>query len=74
MFTLSDKQVAQVREWENNHHCKLRTDEHGIKNEIYVGAIGGSLTYCFTPNGIGTAEGVKCACGEKLDLTDYDLW
>ena len=73
-FSLTDDQVIKVEKWRKEHECKLRTDEHGIEGESYVGAIGGALTYYFTPTGIGTSEVVKCACGEKLDLTDYDLW
>lgn len=39
----------------------------------WQGAIGGGLTYCFTPTSIGVIEVVQY--GEhKLDVTQYDLW
>lgn len=38
------------------------------------GTIGGVYTYCFTPTTIGTVKTVKCACGHKMDLTDYEKW
>jgi hypothetical protein len=48
------------------------TDSDG--REIpYMGAIGGGLTYSFTPTSLGTV--VKVSFGDKvLDLTDYDMW
>jgi hypothetical protein len=42
-------------------------------NEMpYLGAIGGGLTYSFTPTSIGLIAIVEFYTGEKLDLTDYD--
>lgn len=39
----------------------------------YEGAIGGGLTYSFTPTSLGVI--VKAKYGEfTLDLTDYDSW
>ena len=74
MFALNDEQVLKVRNWKKTHKCGLRTSEHGIKDEIYAGAIGGAITYCFTPNSIGMGVDVTCGCGNTLDLTDYDEW
>lgn len=39
----------------------------------YEGAIGGGLTYHFTPTGIGVVFKVTYDVYE-LDLTDYDSW
>lgn len=39
----------------------------------YFGAIGGDLTYSFTPTSIGTIIKVE-SCGHELDLTDYESW
>ena len=36
------------------------------------GAIGGRLTYAFTPNSLGIVEKVICGCGKEVDLTTYD--
>ncbi len=46
-----------------DHNCSVSKDKGG--------AIGGSLTYCFTPTTLGVVAEVKCACGKKIDLTDY---
>lgn len=69
MFTLTSEELTKLREWEGSHTCILR-DASG---ETYVGAIGGSLTYTFTPTGIGTITKVSCECGSILDLTDYNF-
>lgn len=43
--------------------------------EPYYGAIGGGLTYSFTPTGLGVVVKVKeYYTGEELNLTDYDSW
>jgi hypothetical protein len=59
-FTLSPEQMEKFEKWRKE------------KGEVYVGAIGGAYTFCFTPTGLGTIEVVKCADGTELDLTDYD--
>jgi len=64
MFNLTDDQAKQVGGWGKDHGCPLKDQ----------GAIGGALTYSFTPTSIGIVEKVSCACGKDLDLTDYDLW
>lgn len=40
----------------------------------YTGAIGGGLTYCFSPTSIGMSFVVTFLDRFKLDLTDYDSW
>ena len=60
-FGLSADQQRQHDEWK--HHCST-----------YAGAIGGRLSYVFTPTGLGTCVTVKCICGEELDLTDSENW
>ena len=61
-FDLSVEQHKKYDEWRKE------------KGKVYVGAIGGAYTFCFTPTGLGDIVEVKCADGTKLDLTDYDLW
>lgn len=39
----------------------------------YFGAIGGDLTYSFTPTSLGTIIKVECF-NKQLDLTAYDEW
>jgi len=65
MFTLDDDQRKKFDEWNRNHTCSLKK---------YSGAIGGRLTYCFTPTGLGVCLKVKCVCGEEIDLTDVSNW
>jgi len=70
MFKLTEKQLKKESEWKASHKCKYRKPN----NEIYVGAIGGAITYSFTPTGIGIIIKIKCACGSELDLTETDNW
>lgn len=65
-FTLSKEQMTKFNKWR-----KAKNKKNG---EVYVGAIGGAYTFCFTPTGIGTIEKVICADGTELDLTDIDNW
>ena len=41
----------------------------------YYGAVGGSLTYSFTPTSVGTVVKVRHAGTKEIfDLTDYASW
>ncbi len=63
-FSLTEDQLEDATIWDLLHNCSARDG----------GAIGGRLTYTFTHTGIGVIEKVVCACGEVLDLTDYESW
>jgi hypothetical protein len=65
-FTVPDEQADASRKWRKEHNkvCKIED----------VGAIGGKFTWSFTPTSLGCILVLKCICGEKLDLTDYDNW
>jgi hypothetical protein len=65
-FILSPEELKRIKEWDDSHKCKITNK--------YVGAVGGRLTYSFTPTGMGMITIVKCACGKKLDLTDCSSW
>lgn len=69
-FSLTDKQNELVEAFYQNQELINGYPNHG--------AIGGALTYIFTPTGIGTVERVVYCMGTKiqanLDLTEYDLW
>jgi len=71
VFSLTDEQCKLARDFEKNHKCPIERDEFGHKN---MGAIGGGLTYSFTPTSLGTVETVQCACGAKLCLTHFEDW
>ena len=73
-FELSKEQIEKIREWDNpktGHKCSLQSNEFSDK---YVGAIGGHLSYTFIPTGLGNVVTVKCACGEELNITEYENW
>ena len=62
MFELTNLQNTIISNWDK---CK----------DKYHGAIGGHLTYCFTPTGLGIIVKVQCGhCKEEIDVSDYDHW
>ena len=68
-FELDDEQVEKIKKWDDNHKKTCR-----FGDPLNQGAIGGRLSYCFTPTSLGEIQLVKCACGEELDLTEYKDW
>ena len=66
-YELDPDQIVKEQTWNREHKktCKVYNNQ---------GAIGGRLTYTFTPTGLGIVTRVECACGEKYDLTDYECW
>lgn len=43
--------------------------------EIYKGAIGGHISYIFTPTSISDAVSIRCSiCDKEENITDYDTW
>ena len=66
-FELTDEQEAKFQAWRKKKNKKN-------KGEVYVGAVGGAYTFCFTPTGIGTLVVVKCADETELDLTEYEYF
>lgn len=63
-FTVTDPMLEVLETWDKNHNCNI---EHS-------GAIGGRLTFCFTPTSLGEIVRVKCACGEECVLNDFSDW
>jgi hypothetical protein len=76
VFVLPPYEQFTLAKWlvEHKKTCKLRFEKDGSPKMFPGGAAGGSLTYCFTPTGIGMAQIVKCGCGEEINVTDYDQW
>ncbi len=68
-FELTGKEYTTFSEWDKKHKkvCKLYNDPNPP-------AIGGRLTFSFTPTGLGSGVSVKCACGEECNCTDYECW
>lgn len=65
-FIVPDDETIVAGNWLKEHEkiCK-QTD---------VGAIGGKYTWSFTQTGLGCIMVLKCACGEEIDVTDYENW
>lgn len=85
-FELDDGQMAKLTAWKAaqdrialeqqrpNPSCEFAAMLHK-EGEPYYGAIGGSLTYSFTPTSVG--EVCKVTHGftkAVLDLSDYGSW
>lgn len=69
IFEISDeKELETLSKWFATHKCKFRDDPSA------AGAIGGSISYRFTPTGVGTCIEVSCSCGAKIDITNIDNW
>jgi hypothetical protein len=66
--------AAQLRDPELAPHVTVRDG----KAQPYLGAIGGGLTYAFTPTGLGVVVRATFCQGTPLeatiDLTDYGSW
>ena len=66
-FSLGKEESDELDNWLREHNKTCRYSERGSQ-----GAIGGRLTYNFCPNSLGLVVKVECACGEEVDLTDYN--
>lgn len=73
-FHMTDDDTRKMADWLIDHNPKCRFYDDGTQVSNPMGAIGGRLTYKFTPTGVGLAIVVECACGESVDLTDYESW
>ena len=70
IFKLNKIENEAVMNWIEKHNtegCKLQ-------DFTEQGAIGGRISYTFTPTSVGCAIEVKCACGASCDVTDYSDW
>lgn len=65
MFDIVGKEAETLHNWLTEHDktCSVKHNQ---------GAIGGRLSYCFTPTSLGIITVVKCACGEEIDISEYD--
>ena len=63
--------VAQQRKNPDVAHLLFELDDGTVVP--YEGAIGGGLTFMFTPTSLGIITQVKYK-DQTLDLTDYDMW
>lgn len=66
-FSLDHDEADKLRVWLAEHN---KTCAYAPLSKR--GAIGGCLTYSFSPNSLGTVVKVKCACSAECDVTDYN--
>lgn len=65
-FKLSDQEALLAEAFEREHLACARANPT---------AIGGHITYKFTPTSIGIGVTVKCTiCGKEENITDYGNW
>lgn len=69
MFQLSEKEREVESKWLKKHNKTCI-----FKNPDKQGAIGGRISYIFTPTSLGVLTKIKCACGEQIDITDVSDW
>lgn len=62
--TVTEENYVKYLQW-YSHDCPFKNDS---------GAIGGRISFTLTPTGLGDIIVAQCACGEKIDLSDYDEW
>jgi len=78
-FELDEGEQQRLQEWLGEielRAAKISPDKIDPKsNRPYYGAIGGGLTFSFTPTGLGTVVKVtESLTKETIDLTDYGQW
>lgn len=84
MFGLDDEQWKKLHEWKKEIDSEIaarqwadpETRQHMLDEHTpYGGAIGGSLTYSFTPTSLGTVVKVTDGFTNKtIDLSNYEDW
>ena len=84
-FALTDNQQKKLNVWLSEQYKKKIEEQRLSMNESefnnltqegkfpYTGAIGGGETYSFTPTSLGVIVVVEYF-GEKIDLTEYEMW
>lgn len=68
-FRIDVGEMRQLNEWLGDHEktCPIAAGK-------ITGAIGGALTYSFTNTSLGQICKIRCACGQEVDVTDYEGW
>lgn len=87
-FELDEAQEARLDAWlQEQNVAAVAKQRAEVKNPDkitrqmwdegypYTGAIGGVLTYCFTPTSVANVVVVRHGItGAELDLSDYESW
>ena len=71
---LMDTEMKKARELMGGHNCPLAAGvkPNDAKREIWM--LDSRFRLEATPTSIGTRFVLACECGQKCDVTDYDLW
>lgn len=85
MFSLNSKQEEKLNTWLALQYKEMIEEQRKTMTPEdfsfltldgkypYTGAVGGGLTYCFTPTSLGVITVVKYF-DKEIDLTEYDMW
>jgi len=73
-FTISPGEQKVIQAWLDEHNKTCKYYDDGTQASCPSGAIGGRLTYCFTPTGLGLITEVKCMCGDTVNTTEVEDW
>lgn len=71
-FGMYKEQWEAIRKWQKDHDQERHIPPG--KKHRYSGAIGGAYTIEFTGTSLGQCVHCRCACGEEIDVSDYDNW
>ena len=67
-FEIYEDELPSLDKWLEEHECGY------TKDPFAAGAIGGRLTYQFTPTSLGQITVVRCLCGKEVNITNTDSW
>jgi hypothetical protein len=70
-FDLIGDELQKYQSWNAEHNKTCPYYDDGSSPAPKIGAIGGRITF---PTGVGTIVVVRCACGEEINVTDFDNW
>lgn len=85
IFEVTDADEARITKWlqeevypelrKSRKHKKIQWHDYDDAMYPYAGAIGGDITYIFTPNSLGYVTEVEEHFSKKrLNITDYSSW
>lgn len=72
--SVSDTLVFSISEHERETLDAWLEEHKPICTVVLKAAARGRLTFHFTPTTIGVVTHVSCACGDRIDVTDYGSW
>jgi hypothetical protein len=68
-FEFGVKENQAAKDWLGQHQCP----SYG-RSDSKAGAVGGAITFKFTPTSLGVVAVVSCVCGGSCDVTEYSEW